>query len=83
MPPKKTSVMEVATKNETLTAENSHETFSIDPDLINILQNNIIDNLKNDDNSIINQHKNNTEIGISLLHVKSKDEQVHETKELI
>lgn len=70
MPPKKTSVMEVATKNETLTAENSHETFSIDPDLINILQNNIIDNLKNDDNSIINQHKNNTEIDISCLKME-------------
>lgn len=70
MPPRKKATKKSVTKAEPVVAEKTLDTFSIDPDLINILQDNIIDNLKNDDNSIISQHKNNNEIDIASLKME-------------
>lgn len=69
MSPKKKTIKLLA-KSEAVANENSHDTFSIDPDLIHILQDNTIDNLNHTDDSILNQHKHNTEVDIYSLNLE-------------
>lgn len=69
MPPKK-KTSKLLIKSEAVANGNSHDTFSIDPDLIHILQNNTIDSLSQEDDSILNQHKHNTEVDIYSLNLE-------------
>lgn len=69
MSPKKKTI-KLPAKSEAVANENSHDTFSIDPDLIHILQDNTIDNLNHTDDSILNQHKHNTEVDIYSLNLE-------------
>lgn len=57
-------------KLDVMDNKNIHDTFSIDPDLIHILQDNTIDSLNHDDDSILNQHKHNTEVDIYSLNLE-------------
>lgn len=69
MSPKKKTI-KLPAKSEAVANENSHDTFSIDPDLIHILRDNTIDNLNHTDDSILNQHKHNTEVDIYSLNLE-------------
>ncbi|CAI8510267.1 unnamed protein product [Hanseniaspora opuntiae] len=69
MSPKKKTI-KLPAKSDAVANENSHDTFSIDPDLIHILQDNTIDNLNHTDDSILNQHKHNTEVDIYSLNLE-------------
>lgn len=69
-PKKKTKTTKLPAKSEVVANKNPHDTFSIDPDLIHILQDNTIDSLNQVNDSILNQHKHNTEVDIYSLNLE-------------